>query len=423
MKNNKNLLFYMLGRFISYIGTGIQQVAIPLYILDITHSGIMMGIFSAVNFIPNVITLPFAGILGDRKNRKNIMVLSDFGRGILVLGLAFLVAEKNLSIYMLFLLQAFISIMDGIFLASSTAILPELVCEDELMKATSLRGGSDAISMIIGPALGGIIYGLAGMKVVFCINGMSFIMSAVCSMIIIYKNVDIQKGKITVKSFFTENGEAIGFIRKSRALMQLTVFFMVANLLVAPFADIVLPFVLKKCIGFGSQQYGYLISFFTLGILLGNIALGTCLNKFSTKTIIKRALVFEAGVFLIFAFSLHPVLVKYFGGHDLKLFVILGIVIFLIGLSNSGINTPMSVNLQKIVPNEMRSRFFAILGIVCQGSIPLGAIIYGFVLDRFPYYYILLTIVLIFSIVTAIFMIKAVPEAYEPETPKNLEKA
>lgn len=423
MKNNKNLLFYMLGRFISYIGTGIQQVAIPLYILDITHSGIMMGIFSAVNLVPNVITLPFAGILGDRKNRKNIMVVTDFGRGILVLALGILVAEKNLSIYMLFLLQAFISIMDGIFLASSTAILPELVCEDELMKATSLRGGSDAISMIIGPALGGIIYGLAGMKIVFGLNGLSFIMSAVCSMLIIYKNIDIEKGKITVKSFFTENGEVIGFIRKSRALMQLTIFFMVANLLVAPFADIVLPFVLKKCIGFGSQQYGYLISFFTLGILLGNIALGTYLNKFSTKTIIRRALIFEAGVFFIFAFSLYPASVRYFGGHGLKLFAILGIVTFLIGLSNSGINTPMNVNLQKMVPNEMRSRFFAILGVFCQGAIPLGAIIYGFVLDKFPYYYILLTIVLIFSLVTAIFMIKADPEAYEPEIPKNLEKA
>ncbi|OAA86886.1 hypothetical protein WY13_02280 [Clostridium ljungdahlii] len=50
MKNNKNLLFYMLGRFMSYIGTGIQQVAIPLYILDITHSGIMMGIFLTSSF-------------------------------------------------------------------------------------------------------------------------------------------------------------------------------------------------------------------------------------------------------------------------------------------------------------------------------------------------------------------------------------
>ncbi len=264
MKDNKNLLFYILGRFISYIGTGIQQVAIPLYILDITHSGIMMGIFSAVNLVPNVITLPFAGILGDRKNRKNIMAAADFGRGILVLILALLVAEKNLSIYILFVLQIFISIMDSIFQASSTALLPELTYEEELMKATSLRGGSDAISMIIGPALGGIIYGLAGMKVVFCLNGLSFMISAVCSMLIIYRNVGGEKGKITVKSFFAENREAIGFIRSSRALMQLTVFSMIANLLVAPFADIILPFVLKRCIGFGSQQYGYLISFFIL---------------------------------------------------------------------------------------------------------------------------------------------------------------
>lgn len=76
-----------------------------------------------------------------------------------------------------------------------------------------------------------------------------------------------------------------------------------------------------------------------------------------------------------------------------------------------------------MVPNRLRSRFFAIVGIFCQGCIPLGGIIYGFVLDKFPYHYVLLTIVFVFSISTLIFMIKAVPEVYEPKAFKTLEKA
>lgn len=415
MKLQKNLSFYMLGRFISYIGTGIQQIAMPLYILDITHSAIMMGIFSALNLLPNVITLPFAGILGDRKNRKTIMVITDIGRGVLILTLGFLASWNSLNIYILFLIQIFISIMDSIFSASSTAILPELIKEEELMKAMSLRGSSDAISMIIGPSLGGIIYGLWGIKTVFCLNGLSFMLSAVSSIIIVYKNLNVKKEKITLKSFFIENASVVNFIMKNKALNQLFLFCLLVNFLVAPFFDIVFPYVLKKCVGFNSEQYGYLISCFTVGILLGNIAIGIYLKNFSTKIIIKVAILLQATMLFILTFSVYPNFINYLGGHNIKLFIILAIVILLCGLFNSGINTPMNVNLQKMVPNEMRARFFAIFGIFSQGSVPFGSLIYGFVLGKFAYQYVLLIVTVIFLAACFIFIIKAAAEVYEPQ--------
>lgn len=341
MKLQKNLLFYMLGRFISYIGTGIQQIAIPLYILDITHSAIMMGVFSALNLLPNVVTLPFAGILGDKKNRKIIMIVTDIGRGILILALGFLALLNSLNIYILFLIQISISIMDSIFSASSTAILPELIRDEDLVKAMSMRGGGDAISMIIGSSLGGIIYGLSGIKAVFFLNGLSFVMSAACSILIIYKNTNREISKITVKSFFTENHSVISFIKKNKALTQLFLFCLLCNFLVAPFFDIVFPYVLKNCVGFNSEQYGYLISCFTVGILVGNIVLGTYLSKFSTKIVIK-------------------------------------------------------------------------LSLLLQGAVPFGPLIYGFILGKFAYQYVLLIVTIIFFIACFIFIIKAVADVYEP---------
>lgn len=414
MKLQKNLSFYMLGRFISYIGTGIQQIAIPLYILDITHSAIMMGIFSALNLLPNVITLPFAGILGDRKNRKTIMIITDIGRGVLILTLGILASWNSLNIYLLFLIQIFISIMDSIFSASSTAILPELIKEEELMKAMSLRGSSDAISMIIGPSLGGIIYGIWGIKTVFCLNGLSFMLSAISSIMIVYKNLNVEKEKITLKSFFIENVSVVNFIKKNKALNQLFLFCLLINFLVAPFFDIVFPYVLKKCVGFNSQQYGYLISCFTVGILVGNIAIGIYLKNFSTKIVIKFAILLEAAMLFILTFSVYPNSINYLGGHDLKLFIVLAIVILLCGLFNSGINTPINVNLQKMVPNEMRARFFAILGVFCQGAVPFGSLIYGFILGKFSYQYVLLIVSIIFFIACFTFIMKANAEVYEP---------
>lgn len=414
MKNTKNFILYMLGRFISYIGTGIQQIALPLYILDITHSGAMMGIFSMLSLVPNLITLPFAGILGDRKNRRNIMAVTDFGRGILVCVLGFLAITGNISIGILFVSQILISIMDSIFGGSSTALLPELLSEDDLMKAMSTRGGLDAVSMIIGPALGGIIYGLFGIKAVFCLNGASFIISGIFSIFITYTSKITDKGKITIKSFFRENGEVFSFIKSSKGLMQLFFFAMISNFLIAPLLDIVMPYVMKKGIGFSSQQYGYIMSAFMVGILIGNIILGAFANKVKTKLVMNMSFLAQLVMFLLLAVIVFPQIVGALGGHSWLLFIIISLLCFSIGAFNAGVNTPIQANLQKMVPNDMRSRFFSLLGMLAQGAVPLGAIIYGVLLDRFHYYNILLIIVILNSIVTIIFVMRAVSEVYEP---------
>lgn len=414
MKSKKNLMYYMIGRFISFTGTGIQLIAIPLYILDTTHSAFMMGVFSALNFLPSVMTLPFAGILGDRKNRKKIMIVADCGRGALLLILGFLALNASLNIYTLFIFQIFISIMDSIFTASSTALLPELIKHENLMKGMSLRAGSDAMSMIIGPTLGGIIYGLFGIKTIFFINGLSFVVSAVSSMIIIYKKNVSYKGKMTIKSFFTENVEVLSFIKRNRGLCQLFVFFMILHLMLAPFFDIVLPYVVKKGMGFDSRQYGYLISLFTFGLLLGNIILVTYLKKLRARAIIKTALILETSMLFVLSFMAFPNIFRNLGGRSLILSPILIFVILLTGFFYSGIDTPLNTNLQKMVPNNIRSRFFAILGMATQGAIPLGAIVYGTLLDKFAYYYVVLVAIIIFCFATVIFMLSAVPQAYEP---------
>lgn len=419
MKEKRNLSLYMSGRFISLIGTGIQMVALPLFILDLTHSGIMMGIFSMLNLLPNVIAAPFAGILGDRKNRKNIMILSDYGRGILIGTLAILATTGFINIYLLFAFQIFISIMDSIFNASSGALLPELVNEDKLMKAMSIRGGLDAASFIVGPVFGGIIYGIFGIKMVFCFNGISFLISGICSMFIAYKANVIDKGKINVKVFFSENSEILSFIKKNNGLLQLFTFAMLSNLLNTPLIDIVFPYIFKRGIGFSSQQFGYLMAFFTIGMLLGNVALGVYFSKFSSKIIMKTGFLVEAVMSIVLSVCVFPQFVNIIGGATWSLFFIIAFGIAIIGLFNAFVNTPLNTNLQKLVPNELRSRFFSVLGMFCQGAVPIGAMMYGFLLDKLPYYYIMLAIALISAVVTISFLIVAVPEVYEPKTSES----
>lgn len=420
MKDKRNFILYLTGRFISFIGTGVQQIALPLFILDLTHSGALMGVFSALNLVPNLITSPFAGILGDRKDRRKIMVISDFGRGILVCILGFLAFGGKLNIYILFGAQILISIMDSIFGSASSAIIGELLGEDELMRAMSARGGLDAFSMIIGPALGGVIYGFFGIKVVFFINGASFIFSGIMSAFMIYVCKNHNNEKLTIKAFFNDNKEVLTFIKSNKGLMQLFTFAMLSNLLIAPFIDIVLPYVIKKAIGFSSQQYGYLMATFTIGVLIGNVALGIFAKRIETKVTLNAGLFVEALIFLVLSISVFPSGVKFLGGPSWLFFAALTIIFLSIGTANACVNTPIGTNLQKMVSNDMRSRFFSLLGIFSQGAVPLGSMVYGVLLDKFHYYYILLVVVILNVIVTAIFVAKAVDEVYEPKMDETI---
>ncbi|MFL0268760.1 MFS transporter [Candidatus Clostridium radicumherbarum] len=409
----KNLWLFLIARFISYTGSGVQMIALPLYILDKTGSGTLMGVFSVLTLVPMLLTAPFSGIIGDRKNRRNVMIATDIGRGALICIMGFLAMMGEFSIYTLFALQVFISIMDSIFNSSSQALLPDLISSEQLIEGNSLKGGLDAAAYILGPALGGVIYGIWGIKMVFIINGSSFFISGFLTLLIIYKHVNVVKEKINPKVFLNENIEVLKFIRLKKGLIQLFSFAMISNFLLAPIFDIVMPYALKKGIGFSSQYYGYVMGFFTVGILIGNVAISIKFKNLGLKKLMRLGLIIETIVSLIFSLSIFPVSVSFLGGAGLKLFTFIATCAAFMGIFNAFVNTPISTNLQNLVPQEMRSRFFAILGMFSQGAIPLGSLIFGILLDLMKYYYLMAAVIILATIAASVFLIFACDEAYE----------
>jgi MFS family permease len=409
----KNLWLFLIARFISYTGSGVQVIALPLYILDKTGSGTLMGVFSVLTLVPMLLTAPFSGIIGDRKNRRNVMITTDVGRGALICIMGFLAMMGYFSIYTLFVLQVFISIMDSMFNSSSQALLPDLISSEQLIEGNSLKGGLDAAAYILGPAFGGVIYGLWGIKMIFIINGSSFFISGFLTSLILYKHVNEVKENINAKVFLKENIEVLKFIRQKKGLIQLFSFAMISNFLLAPIFDIVMPYALKKGIGFTSQYYGYVMGLFTVGILISNVAISIKFKNLGLKKLMRWGLIIETIVSLIFSILIFPASVSFFGGAGLKLFTMIAICAVFMGIFNAFVNTPISTNLQNLVPQEMRSRFFAILGMFSQGAIPLGSLIFGILLDLMKYYYLMAVVIIIAAIAAAAFLIFACDEAYE----------
>jgi MFS family permease len=401
------------GRFISFIGSGIQAMALPLYIVDSTGSGTLMGILSMFTLLPMLLMSPFSGVIGDRSNRKNIMIAMDFGRGILVGFLAILVILGKFNLYILFFMQILISVMDSMFNSSSAALMPDLINENELIEANSIKSGLDAAATILGPILGGLIYGIWGIKMVFFINGISFLVSAIFSMLIRYNRKIVNVEKISMKTFVKRNSEVLKFILEKKGLFQLFTFAMCANFLLSPLFDIVMPYVLKREVGFTSQQYGYVMAFLAVGLLLGNVAILTYFKKLGLRKLMRYGFVIETALRVIVCALMLPSIISIYGGGTWTLLITIVIFSMMMEFFNAFVNTAISTNLQNLVPVEMRARFFSILGMFSQGAIPLGTLLFGILLDKMKYYEILIAINVIVIVIVTIFLTKASDEAYE----------
>ncbi|OQY08672.1 MAG: MFS transporter, partial [Marinitoga sp. 4572_148] len=282
----KNFLLFVIGRMVSLVGSGIQMIAMPLFILDLTGSGTQMGLFAMISMIPALIIAPFAGVLGDRYNRRNIMVSMDYIRGIIIVFLAYLTYIGKINLTILFSTQVLISILDSFFSAATSAMLPDIVPKDDLMKANSVTEGVSSASMIVGPVLGGVIYGLLGMQWVFILNGISFILSGFSEMFITYKKTSNLKSEINMKIIFNDLKESIIYIFNHSVLRSMILMAIFLNLLFNPMFVVLFPYTFREVLGFSAQQYGLLETMWTVGILVGNVLLAVFFSKYETKKLL-----------------------------------------------------------------------------------------------------------------------------------------
>ena len=74
----KDFTLVVIGQIISLFGNAAVRFALPLYLLNLTGSSALYGTVTACAFIPSILLSPVGGIVADRVNKRNIMVILDF---------------------------------------------------------------------------------------------------------------------------------------------------------------------------------------------------------------------------------------------------------------------------------------------------------------------------------------------------------
>jgi MFS family permease len=398
---NTNFILFLLGRIVSDTGTSIQMMIMPLYIIDIGGGASTIGVFSFLSLIPALIVYPFAGVLGDRINRKRIMVVTDLISALVILILGWLSHMGIMRLSLLLIVQVIISLMNGLFEPATRGMLPQLVDKDELTKFNSTVASARSASVLLGPVIGAALYANFGVTMVFFVNGISFLLSGTSEMMIRYTHIK-QKTAKGAKGMMNDLIEGVKFVWHNHLIRSLSYFLLVIYFVIQPIFSVVLPLFFKRSLLYSDTQYGYLQTIIILGALLGSILVGSLFGKEESAS---KPLVIGCsillGAMLMFSVLLFPISISTLGNDTVIYFVLLAAVLGLFSAGNMFISVPIQTYIQQATPNDYMSRVFSLVSMISRGGIPFGALIYGMILERAEMHWTVLitTILMVFIMI------------------------
>ena len=177
-RQNANFRRYFLAHIISLFGDWFNILAILALLRSMGHDG--AGAFGGVFIAKSLATLsilPIGGVVVDALSRKKVMLFTDWGRALIVLGMFSVVwFPSPWVLYTLLWLQ---SALTAFFDPAKRAILPDIVSEAELPAANALNAVTWSLMLSLGSGLGGLVVESYGWQVAMGVDVFSYLISGI----------------------------------------------------------------------------------------------------------------------------------------------------------------------------------------------------------------------------------------------------
>ncbi|HET9323661.1 MAG TPA: MFS transporter [Gaiellaceae bacterium] len=286
------------GQTISLVGDGAFLVALGWKSFALTGSKSTLALVLMAHGTAMLATLLIGGALADRYPRRTLMIISDLARCGVMVGLFALDVGGNLQLWSLMALALLYGAGDGFFYPAYGGIVPLVVDEHHLASANALTGLSRQAAFVVGPALAGVVYGVAGAAAVFALNGVSFVVAAFLMWLARPRSFERDEPQGTVNEIADGLRYVLGV-----PWLWITIFLasFILMIAMAPYTAL-LPAFVEEQFGRGVASYGLLFTLQSLGMAAGSIAFGQ--TNPSRKRVIIMYLLFAANDVCVIAMTL-----------------------------------------------------------------------------------------------------------------------
>lgn len=361
---SRNFFPLWAGQIISEFGDRLNQMALISLVYHMQPGSVMaLANILVFTIIPVFVIGPVAGVYVDRWDRKKVMVISDFLRGLLVLLIPVFVWLKMMPLVYVLVFLMFSA--TRFFLPSKLAFIPDIVSKEKLLAANSLSNTTRMIATVMGFALAGFIVKWIGYMAGFYLDSLSFFISGALIASIsppkklkaeVKEDLEITKKIIEVsirRNVWQELVEGFGYMfKKSRMKIVTSTLFLVMAGAGSVFCVIIV--FVQQSFGSVTEHLGVLGVFLGVGLFLGTLLygkFGQTISRVRTIFASVTACGLSVGLFALYV-NAQPLL------------LIAGVIALVIGASAGPVFVCANTLIHTLVPDEARGRIFSSMEIV-----------------------------------------------------------
>lgn len=346
----------------------LAMVAIPWFVLETTGSASRTGLTAAVQGVPMIFAGIFGGVIVDRLGFRRTAMISDALSGIAFGMIPLLYFTTGITFWQLLVFVFLGSLFDTPGFTARISMMPDIAHRAgvRLERANSISQTLSQASILLAPALAGVLIGIIGASAVLWINTGLFFVSAIAVGSFIPAYSPSPQAEVQSRGrYLGELKRGISFVLNSKLILALIlsvtmIQFLRANLMV------IMP-VYAHDFFESASDFGFMFAAMGGGGLVSAIAFGIWGHTWPRRPIVL------AGVSgLSLAFWLLAATPPYW--------VIL-VGLFVIGLSNGPMIPLIFTLMQEGTPNELRGRVFGLWDAVMFGAMVPGRLLAGYLIE------------------------------------------
>lgn len=359
----RNFRLFFSGQMVSQIGNWLTLIAQTLLVLELTDSGVALGLLAAAQFGPVLVFGAFAGLLADRSDKRKLLLAVQTFAMAQSFALAALAFMDQPPVWAIYVIAGFGGLATAFDNPARRSFVAELVPETEITNAVSLNSALMTGSRVIGPALGGLLVTTVGFGWAFVVDGLSYL--AVLAGLWMIDPAQVRKPPLTPRG----RGQIREGLRYALSVPELRVPLVMMTVIgtLAFNFQTVLPLFSVRDLGGDDLTFSLLMSVVSVGSLIGALAAARR-KEIGVRTVSLAASAFGLSMLVLAIAPNKP-----------SAFAV-GAVI---GLTSITFMTTSTAIVQLRSDPMMRGRVLALQAIVFLGSTPIGGPIMGAISEGF----------------------------------------
>ena len=358
----RDFRYFLLGAFLSNIGSWMQSIAQAWLVFQMTNSAFYLGLDGFANTIPIAIFTLMGGVIADRFDRRPLLIFTQCLQLTFALALGILIQTHHIRVWHVIGFSFLTGLTQAVAWPVYQTVVANIVKREHLSNAIALNSTQFNMARMIGPVLGAMALGAFGTAGCFYANSVSFLAVIIALLVvhIPHNRHDVTQGR---PGYFTAFKEGFVYMRSQGMLFWMLMILAASSVLGVPMMTL-LPVFARDILKIGAPGYGVLMGAFGTGAVISGLLVAFWGNAAGREKYVMRFVFVFVASMIVFSLSRNLLLSL--------------MALFFAGFAMVGFASIIYTLIQTNVPDHLRGRAMSLFVFSFGGFMPFGNLMAGF---------------------------------------------